>query len=217
MAKIKHVIAYEGILVSLGVMQESYMEEFTIWANKRVGIEGTLLRPPYSLEGGREWVRNLEKTKGQHEIFAVLGRTQHTKHVTHRYVGHMGIHDITWPHGFAKTGSVIGAEEGRGRGYGTEAKLLLMHHAFHILGLRKMWSTVKSFNAPSMGHLMKCGYEPCGRLSAHHFHEGRYEDEIILQVFRERWEPIWKKYRETKRLPKLTDEQRTLITEETRR
>jgi len=44
-------------------------------------------------------------------------------------------------------------------GIGTEAMLLLLYHAFMILGLRKVTATVKVFNAPSMGHSIKSGYK----------------------------------------------------------
>ncbi len=129
-------------------------------------------------------------------------------------MGHTGIHHVEWPHGIGSTGSLIGVPDAQGKGIGTEAKLLLLYHAFMILGLRKITSFVKSFNARSAGHLMKCGYKPVGRYHKHHLHEGAYVDEIHFEVFREDWEPIWNTYQRDGAQPRLTEEQRAFLVRE---
>jgi RimJ/RimL family protein N-acetyltransferase len=213
----QHIIAYEGLVhVSLGLMQEEYIDQYLPWPNRRIGVEGTLQRPPYSRNSGVEWVRSLDQKKGHDEVFAILVHTDDEKN-PYRYVGHMGVHDIQWPDGRAKTGSIIGASEARSRGCGTEAKLLIQYHAFMILGIRKLTSSVKSFNGSSLGHLLKCGYQIVGRYKKHYFHEGAFGDEVLLECFREDWEPIWEQYQASKSLPSLTPEQKTLVTSETKK
>jgi RimJ/RimL family protein N-acetyltransferase len=208
----QHLIAYEGrAKVSLGIMQEEYIPLCAAWINRRVGIEGTLQRAPYYVEDGKEWVRSLGKQRGKDEVFAVLLKGKRK----YRYIGHTGIHHIQWPDGRATTGSIFGAEKSQGRGYGTEAKLLLLYHAFMVLGIRKMESSVKAFNAQSLGHLLKCGYRIVGRKKRHCFHEGSYVDEVLVEAFREDWEPIWDRYRKAGELPKLTQTQRALVRKET--
>lgn len=204
----RHIITYEGINVCLAVMQEAYIPIFAPWPNRRIGIEGTMQRPPYTIESGKEFVRGLEKSKGVNEVFAVLARTRSGGY---RYIGHTGVHGIRWPAGIASTGSVFGAPHSRGKGYGTEAKLLLLYHAFMVLGVRKMESSVKAFNAQSLGHLIKCGYSIVGRKKEHVLHEGAFVDEILLEAFRSDWQPIWQRYKETKTLPALTKAQRALV------
>lgn len=212
----EHVIAYEGkVKVALGLMQEEYVSLYLPWVNFRIGVEGTLFRPPYSHAGGVGWVNDLDQSKGKEEVLAVLLRTIENEDKSYQYVGHMGIHGIQWPHGFAMAGSIIGPEF-QGRGIGTEAMLLILYHAFMTLGLRKVDATVKAFNAQSMGHLMRSGYSPVGRYRKHYLHEGEFVDEAIFEVFREDWEPIWKTYQKTQELPKLTSAQRARIKKETR-
>lgn len=207
-----HIIAYEGLCgTSLALMQEAYVPLYLPWINRRIGIEGTMQRPPMSLSTGVEWVRGLDKEKGKHEVFAVLVRTGE-KCV---YVGHTGIHGILWPDGRGVTGSIIGAPSARGRGVGTEAKLLLLKHAFDVLGLRKLTSTVKDFNAASMGHLLKCGYRHVGVHKQHLFHEGKFIDEHLFEVFRENWLPIWENYQKERCLPALSPEGRAWVKEAT--
>jgi len=209
----KHVIAYEGkSRTALALMQEQYVPLFLPWLNWRIGIEGTLQRPPHSLAQGIEWVRGKDKSKGTDEVFAILERTAAGKKKSYRYVGHTGIHGLAWPDGNAKTGSIIGARGARGKGIGTEAKLMLLYHAFMVMGVRKLTSEVKIFNARSAGHLMKCGYRYVGTYRQHHFHEGHHINEMIFEVFREDWEPIWHAYQKSGELPQLTDAQRSELT-----
>lgn len=210
-----HIIVYEGIIMSLALMQRRYGPEYVPWPNRRTAINGTLQRPPYYPEDFDEWIERLRKSKGVHEVFAVLAHADKKSGRKYRYLGHAGIHDVEWPSGHATTGSVLGADNAREKGYGTEAKLWMQYHAFNVLGLRKLLSEVKAFNAPSLGHLLKCGYKIIGRRKLHDFHEGAYVDVIVLECFREDWEPIWERYRASGTLPKLTTMQRKRVTKET--
>lgn len=209
----KHVIVYQGKRrVSLGLMQEAYIPEFLPWINWRLGVEGTLQRPPYSHAMGVEWVRGLDKSKGEHEVFAILVRSNGTK-PGYGYIGHMGIHKQKFP-GIFETGSLIGAYDAQGKGFGTEAKLLLLYHAFMVMGVRKVVSNVKAWNAQSAGHLLKCGYQYRGREPEHVFHEGAFVDSLSFSLLRRDWEPIWERYQQTGSLPSLTDKQRTFLKRE---
>lgn len=207
-----HIIAYKGLVkASLGLLQAEYAETFLPAANARVDISGTLQRAPYSVKDFESFLESLQKDKGRHEAFAILAHDGEG----HRYVGHTGIHRIQWPDARGSTGSVIAVKGDQAKGIGTEAKLLLLYHCFWVLGLRNVTSTVKAWNAKSLGHLVKCGYRIVGRFENLIFHEGEFVDEIILQVKREDFEPIWAKYQHDKQLPSLTQEQRALVAKET--
>jgi len=207
-----HIVTSLGLCVaSLGVMHKRYGKQAVPAINHRADINGTLQRPPYWPEDFDSFVDGLKKSKGKDEVFAILAHEGET----YRYVGHMGIHQITWPHGVGITGSMIIDASAQSRGIGTEAKLLTLQHAFEVLGLNTVKSGVKAWNAKSLGHLIKCGYRIIGRYEKIIFHEGTFVDEILLQVSRKDWLPIWERYRATKQLPKLTDEQRALVTKET--
>lgn len=209
-----HSIAYVGRKhVALAAMHRDYIPYVAEHANNMEIMEGVLLRPPVTLEAEIAWYERLagRKDAGTDDIFAILLR----ENDAYEFVGTTGIHRITWPHAFASTGSLIFKKDQLRKSYGTEAKLLLQYHAFRVKGLRKLTSTVKAFNARSLGHLIKCGYTICGRHQKQFFHDGTYVDEILLEVQRGDWEPIWATYQKTNELPKLTDEQRALVEKET--
>lgn len=208
----EHYPIHQGVVyVTLAAMKREYVPIFMRGANDPDVTRGVILRPPVTLEAEYEWYDSLPK--GNNVVFAILlnGRGETSDF---RYIGHTGLHRIIWPNGLATSGTIIADKSCLGKGYGTEAKLLLLYEAFRIRGLRKVCSQVKAFNGNSWGHLLACGYKQVGRRIAHHFHNGSYVDEIELEVFREDWEPIWETYQRTKSLPRLTDEQRVLLQKE---
>lgn len=214
-----HIIVYEGILCSLAVVQRRYLPPLTRGVNDMTVLEGVLMRPPMSIEDEEEWFEGLRKRKSTDHLFAVLYH-EHAEGETpkkYRFVGITGLHYITWPRGSASTGSFIFDKTVHGKGVGTEAKLLLLHHAFHTIGLRTIRSEVKAFNGNSWGHLLKCGYRVIGRVPAFHMHEGGFVDEILFYLKRARFEPIWKHYQESKELPRLTEQQKKMLEKKTGR
>ena len=212
--KVIHLPAYEGLVnVSLGAMRREYLTDFVPWANNPEATAGVLIRPPVTLEEEFAWYDGLAKRKDTDNVFAILLQEKNKSQTRYRYIGHTGLHGVTWPGGIGTTGSIIGLPKLFGKGYGTEAKLLLLFHAFFVKGLRKIVSRVKVFNGNSWGHLLKCGYQVVGRHRAHHLHEGEFVDEVVLEVFKEDFLSIWEKYQKTKKLPSLTKQQRNLVSD----
>ncbi len=109
-------------------------------------------------------------------------------------IGTVGLHDIKWKDHVATTGAMIGDEENRNRGFGTDAKMTLLDYAFNELNLRKICSSVLSFNERSIGYNLRCGYRIEGVRKQQIFTGGRYWDEVLLAVFREDWVPLWEHY-----------------------
>ncbi|MDB5237476.1 MAG: GCN5-related N-acetyltransferase [Parcubacteria group bacterium] len=206
-----HYIAYGTSKVVLAAMQREYIPHFIPFANDLSIVQGTLMTPPFTIEDEYAWYDRISKKNPANEIFAILYRGSDSEPDEYRYIGHTGLHQIRWPGATAHTGSVIIDKSLHGKGCGTEAKLLLLHHAFYVKGLRKVRSEVKAFNGNSWGHLLKCGYKVIGRDTDFHFHDGSYVDEILLSVSREDFEPIWEEYKSTGLLPTLTEAQKKLI------
>ena len=111
-----------------------------------------------------------------------------------KHIGNIGISDINWINRRGTTGALIGEKDYWGKGYGTEAKLLLLKHAFDTLGLEKICSTVLSTNPRSKAYLEKTGYQEEGCLRRHQLVNGVKVDLFIMALFREDFIPVWKKY-----------------------
>lgn len=105
----------------------------------------------------------------------------------------------SWVNRTAVTGTVIGVAEARGKGYGTEAKMLLLGHAFRRLNLRKVYSNVYAPNEASLRCQKRCGYVEEGRFKDDVFLNGQYHDVITLAAWRETFEAAEKEWLEKKK------------------
>jgi len=139
----------------------------------------------------REWLDRLHKDRDNDVVLMV--------EVRGKPIGVMGIHGINWQTRVATTGAIIGEKSYWGKGYGTDAKMALLEYAFNTLNLRKIMSRVKAFNTRSLAYSLKCGYKVEGRLKLMHFDQGRYWDEIILGLFKDRWLTHWRTYQASRR------------------
>lgn len=114
-----------------------------------------------------------------------------------RLIGSMGIHGINWRDRVATTGALIGEKDYWGKGYGTDAKMVLLHYAFNTLNLHKICSAVIVYNKRSLQYSLHCGYRIEGKRRKHIFKKGKYWDLIELGLSREEWLPIWRRYKRT--------------------
>ncbi len=136
-----------------------------------------------------EWINNLHK-ETDHNIMLMIV-------VEEKPIGIMGFNNIDWKDRIAITGAFIGEKEYWGKGYGTDAKMVLLDYAFNILNLRKICSSVICFNERSHAYLVKCGYVQEGTLAQQVYFQGRYWDEIIMAVFKENFMKLWEEYQKS--------------------
>ena len=93
---------------------------------------------------------------GEHDLsadleFAVVLRE------TGELIGETGLYSIDWIAGNAESGYWLYRPADRGRGYGTEANLLLLGIRFDRLELNMIWAWVKERNPRSQAALRKQG------------------------------------------------------------
>lgn len=111
------------------------------------------------------------------------------------FIGTIGLHGIEWHNGVATTGALIGEKKFWNKGYGTDAKMILLNYAFNVLGLRKICSRVFFFNKRSLNYSLHCGYKIEGRRRKQVLRNGKYCDIIELGLFKKDWLSHWRKYR----------------------
>ncbi|MEW6250234.1 MAG: GNAT family N-acetyltransferase [Planctomycetota bacterium] len=103
------------------------------------------------------------------------------------HLGVCGLHNISFRHGVATSGTFLGRPQLWNRGYGTDAVALRTRYAFEVLGLRLLLTEVMAENVGSARVLLKNGYEECGRIPGRYWKRGAYRDCIQLVLTRERW------------------------------
>lgn len=183
----------ESKRVRLRIITEDDAPTLATWMNDPETTQYITRYLPMTTAAQREWIAKLYKSN-EDFVFGIESTEDDT------LIGTMGIHGVRYQHGTATTGAVIGNKAYLGKGYGSEAKMLLLKYAFDTLGLRKICATVYAFNERSLAYQKKCGYQIEGVRKNQHFINGQYWDEVLLAVYREDWLPIWEQYLETGRV-----------------
>ncbi len=176
----------EGARVRLRPLDDRRDVEACVrWMNDQRVREFLSVFAPVTPMQEAEWFANLSKR--ERDIMLGIETSRGV------FIGVMGLHRIDWKNRHAETGTVIGEPRYWGRGYGTEAKLLLLRYAFEELGLHKIHSRAFAFNTRSIRYSLACGYRIEGRLRDFVWSKGRFWDAIELGILRGEWESAMKR------------------------
>lgn len=185
----QRAIFLAGKKINLRPFTKEDIPTLTRWINDPEVREFVSVALPQTEKQEEEWFNKL----GQDDKNIVLGIE--TKEGV--LIGSIGIHQINWRDRFCTTGALIGEKEYWGKGYGTDAKMVLLDYIFNTLNLHKVCSAVIAYNKRSLYYSLHCGYKIEGRRRKHIFKSGRYWTLIELGLFKEEWLPIWKRYKKT--------------------
>lgn len=181
-----------GRIVDLRPLSRADIPLITRWINDAEVRDFVSCAFPKTERQEEEWLNKLDVD--DHNI--VLGIALKNG----RLIGLMGAHGIEWHNRICTTGALIGEKRYWGKGYGTDAKMILLEYLFNTLNMHKVCSGVIAYNKRSLRYSLHCGYKIEGVRKQHIFKRGRYWDLIELGLFRNAWLPIWERYRETGRI-----------------
>jgi diamine N-acetyltransferase len=141
---------------------------------------GRELEPPF---GTAAWIAGMyDQHPAEQAKFAVcLSETDEC-------VGLCGLEYVDLINRVAESGSRFHNPAFRNRGYGTEAKHLVLEYAFHWLHLERIFASVFEPNTRSVAALVKQGYKPAGRLKYEGFKNGRYCDALFFELTEDDWQ-----------------------------
>lgn len=140
-----------------------------------------------TIEAEKKFIRDANKNPNLYFFVITLLESQ-------TVIGSISITDINIHDSVAYTGTMIG-ESYTNRGYGTEAKHLLLDFAFNTLCLRKLYSKVYGYNERSRNYSLKCGYVQEATLFEKKWYDGKYWDEWILSVNKDQWIEQYNNYK----------------------
>ena len=147
--------------------------------------EATIAKPPVTREHREEvWSASVEGALMAFDICAVDDG---------RFVGEAGLSRVAWPEASGDIGVLVFDPEDRGRGFGTEAVILLMAYGFDALGLHRLTIRYLAINeavvqavergAPAIGARL-AGLERDAEWAF-----GSYRDRLVLEVNRDDFPP----------------------------
>lgn len=114
---------------------------------------------------------------------------------SHEVIGHVAAYRADFRNGHCYIGAVVRPNL-IGSGMGAEGAVLLVDYLFANWNFRKIYLEAVSFNVPQFVSGMEKGIRCEGRLTDHHYHDGRFWDLLLLAVHRTdfyAWYPRFKR------------------------
>ena len=100
------------------------------------------------------------------------------------FIGKCGLFHFDLRSGTAEVGIGIGDRDYWGRGYGREALTLLVDYGFRMHNFRKLWLEVNGSNERAIRCYRSVGFVEEGRQREQVWSGGRYEDTVLMGLFR---------------------------------
>lgn len=88
----------------------------------------------------------------------------------------------------------IGTKEHWGKGYATDARVLILKHAFHDKGLERIWAHVHEDNIGSLRMLEKCSFKREGILRKASYVNGVFKNFVVLSILRDEFQTLLSQY-----------------------
>lgn len=166
----------ERIYLSPKGTKEEDIEKFTEWMNDfevtdYIGKSGYIC----TTRGESDWLEN-----------SVLNNNARTFDIVNlnddKLIGTVGLEDLNWIEKSATLGIFIGDKDFRSNGYGTETINLLLDYGFNYLNLHSINLTLLSVNERAHKCYLKCGFKDVGKYRNKIYVNGKYYDELIMDI-----------------------------------
>lgn len=176
--------AWQGRLTRLAPLDfDRHFENCCVWINDPEVTANLLIESPISRLREEAWFKEAALGQPNQMHFAI-------ETLDGEHIGTSGIHNIDYRNGICHTGSLIGRKDLWNKGFGTDATAVRARYVFEVLGLRLAFSSILEGNEASLRMQEKNGYVIYGRAPQKYWKRGRYRDEILTVLSRERWQQM---------------------------
>ncbi len=154
----KPILNIVGEKIALGPIQKSMLSTITRWENDfAVSImSGGALRPIHQEHTDARYEQEHKAEQRQHIAFAIYERSNL------RFIGTAALRHLSSVRRTAEYGISIGEKDCWGRGYGTEATLLVLDYAFTVLGLHTILLSTYAYNERAIRSYTRAGFRVVG-------------------------------------------------------
>jgi [ribosomal protein S5]-alanine N-acetyltransferase len=166
-----------GKTIYLRALERADAPVIVPWVNDPKVIENLTIHKPMSLAAEEAFI----ETMNRHEHDVVFGICRRD---TDALIGVAGLHQVDEHNRQGMFGIFLGDAKNRGKGYGTEATVLVTRYAFEMLNLNRVWLYVFEFNKRAIRVYERVGFEKEGLLRQAHFARGRYWNIVVMGVLR---------------------------------
>ena len=148
------------------------------WANDPEirGLTGEVL--PTSMKRAAEFLEKIH-TEKERVWFSVVLKDKN------RLIGEAGLLRMFYPWRTTDLTLIIGEKDCWGKGYGTEAILLLLDYAFGYLNFHRVSVGVVGFNERALQFYQKVGFKKEGVQRDGYYYNHEYHDFVMMSILKE--------------------------------
>ena len=169
----------EGEKVNLVPLTKDDAEVCFAWLNHLDTLVTLGSEPlPSGLDAQREYLAKLYERNNRF----VVGVQRKADGVL---IGTGGLSRIEWINQRAELTLMIGPSDQRGKGYGREASMLILRHAFEKLNLHSVMLRVLDYNTAGKSCYEKCGFKLIGRRREAKAINNEYSDVLYMDILAE--------------------------------
>lgn len=173
--EIEPILNVRGERVALGPLRRDLVRDYTRWVNDPQVLRTLGVLPmPLTVDAEERWFDAVIGGDNRHfTIYRQDGQVP---------IGTCDLRDIDHRNRTASLGMLIGEEEHRGQGYGTEALRLLLDVGFTVLGLHNIMLSTYAYNLAGQRCYQKAGFREIGRRRECRMLNGVLHDEIFMDI-----------------------------------
>ncbi len=174
------IITVEGDNIALGPIRRDLVPLYQAWIND-LSVSRFLVSRPMSLDEEFAWYERVTRNDSM-VYFTIYALPDFTP------IGGVDLHGIDVRNRTAELGIMIGEGSARGRGLGTEAVRLICDYGFQVLELNSIWLLTYGWNIAGQKAYAKAGFKEFGRRRQARFFDGRFWDDIYMDILRDEFD-----------------------------
>ena len=164
--------------IYLRMMTAGDTDDIVCWRNSEAVRKRFIYQGLFTREGHENWIKTMVETgKVVQMMICEIS--------TGKAVGSVYVRDIDETHHKAEYGIFIGADNARGKGYGTAAAKLMIHYCFEELKLHRLFLRVYAENARAIRSYEKAGFVKEAYLRDDVYVDGEYRDIVLMGIINE--------------------------------
>jgi len=113
---------------------------------------------------------------------------------TNEFIGCIFLNTIDLHNRSGHCPGFIGEKKYWGKGYASDARMLMLKYAFFERGLERIWASIIEDNVGSIKMVEKCGYIKEGLIRRSIFRDGRFYNQYLMAVLREDFLKVLEQY-----------------------
>lgn len=172
----------KGEHIGLRPITDADTDSIVGWRNKDAVRMNFIFREKFTQEMHRDWLKSYVYSG---KVIQYIIEEQKSS----RAIGSVYIRDIDLKNQSGEFGILIGEDEYRGKGYGTETARLFIPYCFS-LGFHRIFLRVLADNRHAVRCYRRAGFREEGTFRDMVKLDGRYQDVVFMSVLENEWESI---------------------------